>query len=222
MVLQEAKNQLGDQRRDKAGEDTDQQSKENVGRIMCHQIIPGEHHQQNPDCTGNKPTLTPHEAEAGDTGGGCRNMAGGEREAVFGRCADKLPPLTELIHGFKRPRPCNLIFQDDIGDQRAAADSTEHADTGAAKTGKEHQHDCKKEEQDALFAEKRNDFVQRSENRACELCHFVCKGKNCRVITGKETVQPKGFRSQGHTNTFFLCNLLQLDTLYSFCLQCAR
>ena len=84
VILKKAENQLSDQRRHKTGKDADQECKENIGGIMRHEIVPGEHHQQDPDRAGNEPALSAHEAEAGDTRGSGRHMSRGEGESVSG------------------------------------------------------------------------------------------------------------------------------------------
>ena len=104
VVFQKAEDQLGDQRRHKAGEHPDQQREEDIGRIVRHEIVPREHHQQHPDRAGEKKALSAHQAEPRDAGRRRGDMPGGEGEAVLRRGSDKLPPLAELVHGLKGSR----------------------------------------------------------------------------------------------------------------------
>ena len=88
VVFKEAEDKLSDDRRDEGGENTDQQREENVRGIVRHEIVPGEHHQENPDRAGNKPALSAHQAETGDAGSSGGDMTGGEGEALFTGRAD--------------------------------------------------------------------------------------------------------------------------------------
>ena len=179
---------------------------------MRHQIIAGNHHQQNPDTARKDPALSAHQAKPGNTSSGSSNMAGRKGETVFRGRPDSLPPLAVKIGGFKRPRTGDGVFQQDVRNQRSAADSTENAETGTSPAREQHQHNAEQQKENAFFSEQGNQFAERSKKGTGGFRQLMHKAENRLVVACKSGVQPESVSSKGHQNTFFP----KLETLYRF------
>ena len=202
-LVQKAENQLCDQPSNRAGENTDDRGKEHVGGIVRHQVVAGDAHDQDDDHRGHHPLFAAHEADGRHACGAGRHMAGGEGKAVLRRRAEEGPPVVILGHGLKGPDTRHVILENNVGDQRAAADGAEDAHTQIPPVGAEHEDQRQQEEDDALLAQEGDQPHQRRQNHAKLRGDGVQDRQKEMIVAGKKRVQPDCRSGRVHNSPSF-------------------